>query len=194
MTAGISHADVQNGLCCLSSDSVQAVFLLFNTHLSLTQELLTLSSVECGNTSYSDNPSQEALAFHRRDFLQLDIKSHLSAGVIQDLKDVEIDDKEEVRHFKHTHVTNISESGCLQDEDLEKMETLITPGSTKIRTRHKRNMSGIGCRVIKHEWELIKSLNRVLSWNCGYCHSGPHWFVQECIHCRLKACHMCSRK
>lgn len=71
---------------------------------------LTGTSNGCGNTSYPDNPSKEAFVFHRRNFLPVG-RHRQEIGRIEEIKD---DDADEIRHFKHTHV---SEQAEIANED-----------------------------------------------------------------------------
>ncbi|KAF8473166.1 hypothetical protein BDZ91DRAFT_651415 [Kalaharituber pfeilii] len=43
-----------------------------------------------------------------------------------------------------------------------------------------------------HSFKIIKSETTLLLWNCGMCHSGPHWFIFECKYCQLKTCRPCT--
>ncbi len=66
---------------------------------------LTGSSNGCGNTSYPDSPSKEALVFHRRNFFPVG-RHGQEIGRIEEIKD---DDADGIRHLKHTHVSGQAE-------------------------------------------------------------------------------------
>ncbi|KAF2453700.1 hypothetical protein BDY21DRAFT_292452 [Lineolata rhizophorae] len=46
----------------------------------------------------------------------------------------------------------------------------------------------------QHEFHLIKSPYTLIVWRCQTCHSGPHWSIYECKHCKLKVCRDCKDK
>ncbi|KAF2870659.1 hypothetical protein BDV95DRAFT_522350 [Massariosphaeria phaeospora] len=45
-----------------------------------------------------------------------------------------------------------------------------------------------------HKFNMIKSDTTLIQWNCQSCHSGPHSFIYECQHCKLKTCSPCTAK
>ena len=51
-----------------------------------------------------------------------------------------------------------------------------------------------GYKVCEHHWMSIKAPNETLLWSCQRCHSGPHWFIQECQTCKSRYCGRCSMK
>ncbi|KAF2503246.1 hypothetical protein BU16DRAFT_448630 [Lophium mytilinum] len=46
----------------------------------------------------------------------------------------------------------------------------------------------------EHSFTMIKSDTTLIIWNCNMCHSGPHWYIFECKHCKLKTCRPCTTK
>ena len=46
----------------------------------------------------------------------------------------------------------------------------------------------------QHSFKEIQSPNSILSWTCSACHSGPHWWIWECIYCKVKRCRPCVGK
>ncbi|KAF2747901.1 hypothetical protein M011DRAFT_443174 [Sporormia fimetaria CBS 119925] len=49
-------------------------------------------------------------------------------------------------------------------------------------------------RTCTHSFKIIKSDTTLIQWNCNQCHSGPHTFINECEHCKFKACTPCKAK
>ena len=45
-----------------------------------------------------------------------------------------------------------------------------------------------------HDYKSIKSPNNILLWHCSICHSGPHWFIQQCSICKKKTCSVHAQK
>jgi hypothetical protein len=45
-----------------------------------------------------------------------------------------------------------------------------------------------------HSFKLIKSDTTLVLWNCGLCHSGPHWSIYKCSNCKLETCRPCVSK
>ena len=46
----------------------------------------------------------------------------------------------------------------------------------------------------EHSFKMIKSDTTLILWHCNICHSGPHWYIFECQHCKLKTCRPCTYK
>ena len=46
----------------------------------------------------------------------------------------------------------------------------------------------------EHRWMSIKAPTDLLQWSCQRCHSGPHWFIQECQICESRYCGRCTQK
>ena len=45
-----------------------------------------------------------------------------------------------------------------------------------------------------HHWSSIKATSDLLQWSCQRCHSGPHWFIQQCQNCEARYCGRCTQK
>ena len=58
----------------------------------------------------------------------------------------------------------------------------------------KQGQGAMAYANCQHSFKEIQSPNSILSWNCGACHSGPHWWIWECIYCKIKRCRPCLSK
>jgi hypothetical protein len=45
-----------------------------------------------------------------------------------------------------------------------------------------------------HSFELIKSENTLLPWDCSICYSVPLWHIFQSIYCKEKRCRPCTEK
>ena len=45
-----------------------------------------------------------------------------------------------------------------------------------------------------HSWGKTKAPSDLLQWFCQRCHSGPHWLIWECQHCKAIWCWACTQK